>query len=247
MEVEYSKSEYRGGHKFGRGTRYKIQQLGREKTLEEIVEETQLVGWSHGCPITRELTSPNSPYSPEWMLERYASVNEWFTSICNIAQKTNPSLYRLLRRSVPRFPDEPVGKHEPFSVPLRHLTHIVPMDMPWGYASPRLPIEIIRLGGNKVDKTEQAYSIMTDAIQHSQTPRQLLTILSEKVILAGVDPINVLEHTLAAGILQEVNCRREYIHLAEELERNAPTVMNVYINLGSAEKTKLEIAEIPFL
>lgn len=247
MNVEYSKSIFRDGYAFGRGTRCEVTRLGQEKTREEAIEEATLLGWSHGCPIVRELIGPDSSFSPEWMLQRYASVNKWFTDLCKVAQQTNPSLYRQLRKPTLRFPDEPVGKHEPLSVPFQHLTHIAPMDTPCGYASPRLPIEIIRLGGNIPEKTEIAYAIMVDAVQKAKTRRELLAILSEKVVLAGVDPVYVLEHTLATGILDEENCRREYIKLAEELEVKAPNIMRAYIGLNSADKARKKIAEIPFL
>lgn len=247
MQVEkYSNSLFRNGHIYGMGTLHEIKDLGRKKTPEEIIKEARDAGWSDGCPVAQRLTSPSSPYDPEWMLQRYTEVNRWFTYLCMEADKLNPTLGWWLKKSISRLMGEPVGEHEPASVPFLHLTQIFPMDTPCGYASPRLPIEIIKLGKNKMATTEQAYLLMVDTIREARTPRQLLARLSERVVLAGVDPVHVLQHTLAAGTLKEESCFTECRKLVQCLEIDAPTVMNVYARLNQHERADLEIAEIPY-
>lgn len=201
------------------------------------------LGWANGCPVVRELSDPsNTQFGPLSMAQRYNETNRWFKFISSYYERPTRSISSSLRVPILRHPDEPVGKHEPKSVPMLHLTQISPMSRIHGYALPRVFIELLSLrrhGSYPVD-------FIHNAIARSSNPDTLLSKLSLSVVAkGGVEPVSVLQHLFPAGLLAEENCRRAYISLAESLNHFAPDLVDEYLGLSTSEKANLEIADIP--
>lgn len=251
MAVEYYKQEYGPdkwkGHLFGFGT-YHFGQQPIPKDRLQVLKTARLLGWSSGCPIAAELTnSQNTQYGPSVMLQRYDEVNQWFTLITKIAKDEDYLLYQQLTTPTLRLPGEPVGKHEHQSVPGSHLEQISPMSCIYGYATPRVVITLTTLETipTRAGRTMRAVDVAKRMVKKAQTPAELLALTAEKTALIGVEPTQVLQHTLAQGVLEEENCRTAYINLANFLEDKAPNLMRAYLGLTTTEKTDLKIAEIP--
>ena len=233
--VEYG-ADLREGYLFGHG-----QYCGAKpanNTPVAMVAEALKLGWSNGCPRARFLTERD----PERMMIRYVRTNQWFTAVLNLIlyryhNSHNPDLYLWLAFPKRRREDEPVGLHEPLSVPKSHLEQISPMSAIAGYATPRILLEV--LDQSRPDTLREA------VIKTGQEPMHFLAHLSETAVRMGAKPERVLHHVYAQGVLDEENCRWAYVDLAEKLERYAPTVWKTYENLPQSQRLELAIAEIP--
>lgn len=117
-------------------------------------------------------------------------------------------------------------------VPSSHDRQMSPLSTPWGYALPRVFIE---QAGRREQRTWKRYSKAIDflekAIQKSETPIELLAIFSELAIKTDADPVLILGHIFAPGIVLEENCRTMYNQIAEMLRRRAPKLWAYYVLL----------------
>ncbi|MDO8498682.1 MAG: hypothetical protein Q7S44_02760 [bacterium] len=245
MAAEYD-HEIRGGHLFGYGTYYLLTKEAIS-TPEAIYNTALLLGWSHGCPIARELCDPaNRDYGPQRMVKRYREVNAWFCRLSQIAQRENLYLHYLLTHPVTRRVGEPIGKCEKESVPPSHQRQIAPMTTIWGYATPRVVIEVERLKSvREWERTQRVYELALEQVKEAHSPLELLVSTSKAALLQGVRAVDILKHTLAVEVLTTENCSQTYIHLAQFLERTVPNLMSDYLGLGFEERKSLGIAEIP--
>ncbi len=204
------------------------------------------MGWSHACVIALQLTDPANPdYGPDKMLKRYGETNFWFGYFISQAAEINPSLSFDMKSSVLRLPYEPVGVHETQSIPDEHVTQLAPMARIYGYAIPRVLIEAMgRDKQRSPDRALNAIRALDEVIKVSETPAELLALLSEKAIAFGADAKKILGHVLPAGVLQEENCFYDYGETAQELEANAPNVWAVYLSMSRYERSAAGIATI---
>ena len=254
-EVEYG-PDIRSHVQFGYGTYTSPPRVDNIKPDDErLISLARILGWSHGCPVAKKVTDPaNQEYGPIRMIEGYSEVNHMFSTMISDRVKVfNPNLNQALKRPIKRLEGEEierlgegqVGNHEPESVPLSYLTEMAPMTAIYGYACPRVLIELDRVfEGSSVDIW---HPLMRGALWDAKSLPHLLILLTNRVFKKGVKPEKVLQHTLALEVLEEENCRSAYIDLAQRLERDAPEVHRFYLGLSSEEKKKLGIAEIPSL
>ena len=234
LEIQYG-SEVRNGVKFGYGTWFSEPiPMG---TLANQITDARLLGWSHGCPLAMELTDPSNPdYGPLKIARRYAEVNGMFRHIINQAEFYNPSLIEQMLTPLQRSENEPVGKHEPESVPMSYLNQMAPMVKVEGYASPRVVLLMKRVN--------ERQDIIRMSLLRSTNPQDLLVNLSALAVGFFADPLQVLQHTLSADVLSEENCLSAYTSLAEVLERMAPSLHRIYLGLSTKEKVEAGIAVI---
>ncbi len=232
-------STLRRGYRFGFGE-YKGPKYG---PIKDENEHALMLGWSNGCPIVRELTSPDSPYSLEWMLARYKETNQYFTDIRTIAIRHKFSHLAFLSNPQARLYTEPVGSYEPESVPTSYPYLISPMTGIFGYGSSRVAKEMAK----KSDQATAMYEVLKTFIATTEIPTAFLAKLSETATEKyKVDPINdVLPHAYAAGVLAEQNCRATFYNVAQSFSDFAPTVWKEYESLKPSERLDLGIAEKP--
>lgn len=204
------------------------------------------LGWSGGCPVAKSLTNPsNQEFGPDRMIKRYSETNQWFSIIIRRAEN-NRKLREELLKPIPRLKgEEPIeGKYEPESVPLSYLTQMAPMTSIYGYAAPRLLLEIQKPSSDR-STTEQRIDLISRATLFSYTPQEMLVLLTKEAVKLGADPVQVLGHVLSREVLDEENCRMGFIKLAEALQKDAPDVHKVYNRLSPSQKAERGIAEIP--
>lgn len=209
---------------------------------ESKFEKGRRLAWSNGCPVALELLGPNSPYGIDYMLQRYAETNLGFRVSVNRAKSLkNWAVYDLLTTSRVRLLDEPVGKHEPFSVPRSHLWEISPMSAIEGYATPRILIEV---SGEYDDRNR----LLDQAIRTTgEEPWFFLANLAELAVSMGAQPEKVLHHAYAKGVLEEENCFTAYRNVASAFARKAPTVFRTLESLTPNQREELAVAELPKL
>ena len=146
-----------------------------------IREQAKVIGWAVGCPVVEELTDPanlNPGRGPEAMLNRYSEVGFWAGYINRAAEKLNPDLHAQLIKSVVRLPGEPVGIHEPESVPASYASEIPRTETLVGYTLPRLLGK--QLGGKELPQAEKhnrlvrGLDILESSIAAAHTPEEML-------------------------------------------------------------------------
>ncbi len=203
------------------------------------------LAWSNGCPQAQSFIDKD----PKLMMLRYAETNFWFGYILETTKILNPGLYNQLVNPTYRKNNEPVGKFEASSVPPSHETQISPMSGLYGYALPRLLIEII--GRNEPRSQKRmlaALEILDFCVSKSKlrTPSELLADLSNNAVSFGVDKDMVLHHVFPIGILTEENCRKTFKEFTELLRQTSPSLYEHYQSMTPARRKELElISEIP--
>lgn len=210
-------------------------------------EQARIAGWVDGCPVVEELIDPanTSPgRGPENMLNRYASVNFWFSYISREVKEHNPDLYDQLMTPLSRELDEPVGKHESESVPSGYVDELYPMNTLAGFGIPRIFVE--QLGeGEKSDVTDRmtrGLQIVETAIKDSNSPLELLAKIGEGLVVSGdVSPEQVLKHTMSVGWVEEHNASSTIELFKSVLADTAPTIWNAYSDLDKNQKTNLKL------
>lgn len=234
--MEYG-PDIRYTHPFGHGIYSEVNP--RDSSPEAIMEEALKLGWSNGCPRVRHYIM-ESPHGADWMMRRYAEVNRLFNAILDLVRFhfKNDGVYNLLSIPKERRMDEPVGKHEPLSVPRSHLTVISPMSAIEGYSTPRILLE---LSESKTDALREAL------VRTGHEPWNFLAHLSEIAVTSGAEPARVLSHVYHQGVLEEENTRLSYVQLAQTLEQHAHIVWRIYENLPDGLKKEFEIADIPIV
>jgi len=226
---------------FGRGTF-----MGDDPTIMDLSSEDRLrvSAWRQSCPMPGKVSGQ---YGLEWTRRRYDECDFVFKSIiCETASRVNPELYNLLVSSTVRLPDEPVGYFEPGTVPESHFSEMSPLSTLWGYALPRVFIEIAGRGdGRTAERYFQAMDTVEKVAKVSKDPIELLARLSEAAYESGVDPKEILGHTLEPGILKEENCRTMYREVIAALREKAPRLWAYYESLSSGERGKAGILPNP--
>lgn len=220
--------------------------FGTGRTGTEILDlfqtsyrlRTRLLGIFHACPRPDEVMDEyDTPERPERTFERYFSCNAWHEwAILGQSKRLNPELYDLLVTPVPRLPGEPVGVYEPKAVPPSHKYQMSPLSTPWGYALSRVLIEQFGRDENcSGARINEGLEILTEVIQMSQTPIELLANLAEIVTTRGqADPTEVLNHILAPGILNEENCRTMFREIVDMLKIKAPKLWSQYEKIAQS-------------
>lgn len=226
---------------FGEGTFSSV--LTEDHSIEDLRQRALILGWSHGCPIALELTDPKNPeYGPVTMMRRYAEVNRWFQIIIKQGEEVNPKLTQTLVSAKQRLTPEPVGKYEVLSVPTFHLAQMAPMATPYGYALPRVVIEMLRQG--PIETNTEVIALVRKNLVISQTPYELLARMSQTVITRHANPLAVLSHCLSPGILQEENCGSIFNKIGKALSIYAPDLWRDYTGLSNEEKSTADILNI---
>lgn len=236
MAIEYG-LDIRHGRVFGIGTL--IGDNNDAFFKKDVAYQVAELGWSNGCPRREEVVRQ---YGLDWTRSRYAETNFWFKYIYKLAEVVNLTLYDQLVQVKSRLPGEPVGKHEPQSVPQSHLEQIYPMSGLYGYALPRVLIEQIGQGDNRSQpRLLRALGILEEIVADSATPGELLARLADQATSADADPRATLSHILPAGILDEENCKATINKFASDLQTHTPALWALYKNLTFQEKEGLSL------
>ncbi len=210
-------------------------------------EQARIAGWVDGCPVVEELIDPANTApgrGPENMLQRYSGVNFWFGYIAREVEDHNPVLGDQLMAPLVRHTLEPVGKHEPESVPDSYETEMYPMNTLAGYALPRIFLEQLGDGepAEVADRMVRGLQALEEAIPEAESPLELLALVGEGLVKTGdVTPEQVLKHSLSQGWLGEHNATRTIVEFQDILTELAPTLWGAYQGLGDEEKQALRL------
>jgi len=210
-------------------------------------EQAERLGWSNGCPRTKELSDPNHPhFGPEWIRQRYAETNFWFGEVVSMAEELNPDVAAMLVKYRKRESGEPADYFEPESVPETHSEEKSPMGGLWGYAISRVMIEGFGRGDNRTqDRMLKTLNILEEILPKAETPAELLATLSERVTLKmEISPAIIFCHILPAGLLEEHNCHTDFEELTQQLQEKAPVLWHAYNALEPQTRVDFEIASI---
>ena len=209
---------------------------------EDYAGQARFVGHANGCPVVQELIEERGA---EAMLNRYGEVNFWFTEITRMAEESNYPLYQQLTAYVPRLYSEPVGKHEPGSVPDMHEYEIVPLGTLTGWALPRL--FITQLGGHDQSveeaqgRMDRGLAVLDSAIEHARTPAELLALAAEGFSQADLTRQDVLTQVLAEGWLEEQGAVSMVEDVKLALSLLAPEVWDAYYQMSSRDIARLHL------
>lgn len=233
-------------YKFGHGSF--VGQLMSDEDYPDMSDQqlAEVVGWVAGCPIVKELTSPDSGRGgPEAMAHRYGELNFWFQMLAERTAKINPRLKYLFSVPENRARGEHIGKHESNSVPVSFRHEMPPMATLVGYALPRLFVEQIGSQRNdltpleKQDRLARGLELFDDALENSDEENELLAYLAEDIAAAGdVTTIDVLKRVLSKGWYEENHATSNLKQFKSVLKEKAPELWAVYENLSEEEKIK---------
>lgn len=217
-----------------------------------IEDQARFLGQRDGCPVVEGLIDPDTGRGPEKMIRRYGSVNFWYGYISRAVQHLNPSLYEDFSKKIQRKENEPVGKHEPVSVPDNYSTTMAPMNSLWGYSLPRIIVEQIpnnTIGDEeesdeekdiKLEENQQklygALSVLEESIKRSKTPSELMARVAGELVAGGADQDKILKHILGQGWLDEHNAYTMLEDGKSALRDFAPKIWAYYQGLTTQEK-----------
>lgn len=211
-------------------------------------EQARIAGWVDGCPVVEELIDPANTApgrGPENMLSRYAGLNFWFGYISREVRDHNPELYDQLMTPVARKDGEPVGKHEPKSVPDGYHDELYPMNTLAGYGLPRIFLEQLGTGDQTevADRMIRGLQVIDAAIPEATSPTELLARIGEGLVNDGdITPQQVMKHTLSQGWIDEHNSESTVEAFKAVLADTAPTVWDAYLNMDAEQRASLKIA-----
>jgi len=94
--------------------------------------QVKQLAWSEGCPVMNKVISRDGIESAR---DRYGEVIFANRIVLSLAEIKNPELSIQLKKSLKREISEPVGEHEPTSVPSSHLTEISTPNTPGVFCS----------------------------------------------------------------------------------------------------------------
>ncbi len=216
---------------FGQG--HFVGAIMRDPTFMELTAENQarVLGWANSCPVVEELIEERGA---EALASRYAEADIWFVQLTDLVKEVKPDLYAKLTSSVPRKPNEPIGKHEAQSIPDSATREIPPMGQLAGFVLPRLFIE--QLGSTKglprtevQDRLVRGIDIFSRAAAMADTPLELLAFTAEGILLNGdVDPQTVLKQVFPKGWLEEHNGHSTMEHFKDTVWEHAPKLYQAY-------------------
>ena len=220
--------------------------LHHEVDSMPIREQALAAGWADGCPVAVELTDPENTTpgrGPENMLGRYGEVNFWFGQLVREIEPVNQWLSTILLTNEPRRPGEPVGKHEPESVPEGYASELSPMNTLTGYALPRIFVEQLHAKGD--DRESQQNQMFTgielvlSAASEVDDPLDLLAVVSNKLSTeAQLPDEKIFKHILSNGWLGEHNAHDEVDDFLESLSKHAPGLYERYTSMSQEERVK---------
>ena len=212
------------------------------KTRKKFLRAT---AWAHACPIPDEVSDE---FGVEWTIERYLECNFVWGHILDVAKQHNPQLYEKLSQPMRRRLNEPMGKHEQSRVPKDHTAFMSPLSTVYGYALPRVFLEIAGRGKKRTqERYVYAMESLESAIKDSQEPTELLARLTNA---ARTNPVvrtkstTLLNHVLPTGVLTEENSLHLYEEMIQMLQRYAPVVFRAYHRLSPEEKKKMGLADV---
>lgn len=213
-------------------------------------DQARALGWADGCPVALDLTDPSNPApgrGPENMINRYGEVNFWFTQIVREVAEVNPSLADQLKQHVYRQSDEPVGLHEPESVPEEYYEQMAPMNTLAGFALPRLFTANLHAAGDDREIMQQrmhdGLDVVTAAAQETEDPLALLAVIagefSNRKFLSDEA---ILKSVLASGWMKEHNGRHTVTEFKKQLEERAPELYAHYTAISADERALLKLS-----
>lgn len=211
-----------------------------DKPIEEQVNE---IAWSEGCPVKDKVVGRSGPKEAR---NRYGEVIFTYQIILAEAEEHNPVLASLLKQRLQRKVDEPVGEHEPTSVPSSHLTEISAPNTVWGWALPRILIEQFGKRGERTQaRMIKGLQMLESAVKKATTPLDLMAILSESIVKAN-PPItdSILKQTFSKGYLGEENTAEIYKDLLRQIKSHSPILYKRFNELSSEEKAQKGVAEL---
>ena len=213
------------------------------KTREKFL---RIAAWEHACPIPDEVYKE---FGVDWTIERYLECNFVWGYILDVAEQLNPELYQQLSDPVLRKFDEPMGKHEQGRIPKSHKTFMSPLSTLYGYALPRVFLEIAGRGKHRTqERYLYAMEQLESAVKVSHKPTELLARLTNAAQsneMTRVRAVKLLDHVLPAGIVKEENNVSQCREVVEMLETYAPAVFRTYKRLSPKKRKKLSLASIP--
>ena len=203
--------------------------------------KVRILGWSHACPVVPDVINY---YSQGKSLEdgtklaigRYAECNFIYGVVVETAKRSNEGLYKLLTTSVERKDDEVVGNYIKGFVPKDHDLDMSPLSTLWGYALPRVLLEL--MGPNRETvSVVKALNLLDAVVEISTTPEELVIRLAEQT----EDKKTALSHLFSKGVYLEENCEMMAVKMFELMYYEAPELLKTYQGLTSQEKADLEI------
>lgn len=198
-------------------------------------QQVQALAWSHGCPVKNHVVEK---YGLEFARKRYAECNFVFGLIACRSGHLNLSLHKEITKTTVRPDYEPVGKHEPESVPVAYFGYVSPMSSHTGYAAPRVLIEQFGIDDARTpDRVLRGLDILDEAIKESKTPESFLVNLSERVASEdGVDPKDVLGQLLSDGFLGEGSFYTSFSTVLGLMKKEAPVLWETYSDLSPSDR-----------
>lgn len=141
-----------------------------------------------------------------------------------------------------------MGKHEKGRVPKSHKTFMSPLSTLYGYALPRVFLEIAGRGKKRTqERYFYAMEQLESAVKISHSPPELLARLTHVARfneIARTRTVKLLDHVLAAGILKEENNISQYQEMIEMLEKHAPSVFRTYKRLSLEKRKRLNLVDL---
>lgn len=208
-----------------------------------LEDQVKHLAWSEGCPVMNKVIDRAGLKVAR---DRYGEVIFASRIVLSQAELHNPELSIQLKQGLKRKDREPVGEHEPTSVPMSHLTEISTPNTPWGYSLPRILVEQF---GNKSERNQgrmqKGIQILERSIKKADSPLSLIAIFSNNVVKAFPSIIDsVLKRTFSSGYLKEENTFELYGELLTEIKKHSPMLYKRYTELSSEEKADKGIAEL---
>jgi hypothetical protein len=212
-----------------------------------LEQQASELGSRTGCPVAQELIHSDAPgRGPENMRDRYGEVNFWYRYITHDLESANGSLAEQFKQPVPRAEDEPVGKHEPESVPAAYQKFIPATETIYGYSLPRMIIDQLQCPGSDQVETQRelifVLGAVEDAAKVSQSPMELMARTAEGFAGHGANIDGLLKQMLGQGWVELHNAMSMTDAAKAALREYAPQVWEYYNSLSEADKTDRRFA-----
>ena len=203
----------------------------------------RVAAWAHACPIPDEVSKG---FGVDWTIERYLECNFVWGYMLDVTEQLNHELYQQLSDPVLRKFDEPMGRHEKGRIPRSHRTFMSPLSTLYGYALPRVFLEIAGRGKKRAqERYLHAIKLFESSVKVSHTPTELLARLTNAARWnqkARIRTTVLLDHVLPAGVLKEEHNVLQYKEVVEMLQKYASVVFRRYKKLSPEAKKKVSLA-----
>jgi hypothetical protein len=201
-------------------------------TLPEVsrkLDEFKLWGAALSVSRTGEMYNYYEERSDvEGGIERFKKVCDATQKFWNQAQEINPTLYQELVKARDR---KGGGKNEPENVPASFADKVTPVATPWGWAIPRLDLEV----------GVPAEELLKESLKKSETPEELLGNYAERLLQTkslGIEKI--MDFLLKKHIMEEQNNQGMYFEVIDAIAKNNKELMGVMILAYSNRKKDTE-------